>query len=51
MAETNNKKALTDAADKLAEQASNDGVGADKAKEERASAEQKVTSSKERGGN
>ncbi len=36
-------KALTDAADKLAEEASNDGSAPDKAQDERAEVEKKVT--------
>ena len=43
MPDEESNKALTDAADKVAEQASQDGVGAEKAKDERAAAEKKVT--------
>ena len=43
-----NKKALTEASDKLAEQASKDGVGSQQAKDERAEAEKKVTAHKDK---
>ena len=46
MAEKGSKAAVTDATDKLAEQASKDGDSAEKAKNERAEAEKKVTQHK-----
>ena len=43
MPDEESNKALTAAADKLAEQASKDGVDAEKARDKRAAAEKKVT--------
>ena len=46
MSDKESNAALTEAADKLAEQASQDGDAAEKTKNERAEAEKKVTTGK-----
>lgn len=47
MTDKDNSQALMDASNKLAEEAFKDGIGAEKAKDERASAEKKLTTKQE----